>query len=266
MANIQIKDVNIFYTDSGKGSETLVFSHGLLFNVHLFDYQVEALKDQYRCIAYDHPGQGRSGMPEKEFDMENLYEYAAGFIEALNTGPVHFIGLSMGGFVAMRLAARRPDLIKSIILLDTSADIEPNTFKYSLLNNIVRLFSPKPVAGTILGIMFGKTFLSDTSRSAERDKWKQHLLQLPKNITRSVNAVIKRKSILGELQNIKCPVLVVCGAEDVATVPEKSHRIHNEIPGSILKIVPQAGHSSSIEQPGHITDAICDFIERQRGA
>ena len=266
MANIQVKDVNIFYTDSGNGSETLVFSHGLLFNTHLFDYQVEALKDQYRCIAYDHPGQGRSTMPQKDFDMEHLYEYAAGLIETLNTGPVHFIGLSMGGFVAMRLAARRPDLIKSIILLDTSADTEPNTFKYSLLNNIVHFFSPKPVAGTILGIMFGKTFLADATRKAEREKWKQHLLQLPKNITRSVNAVIKRKGVFDELRNIKCPVLVVCGAEDVATVPEKSHRIHNEIPGSILKIVPQAGHSSSIEQPGHITDAIRDFIERQREA
>lgn len=265
MANIQVKDVQIFYTDSGIGNETLVFSHGLLFNVHLFDHQVEALKDQYRCIAYDHPGQGKSSMPRKDFDMEDLYEYAAGFIETLNTGPVHFIGLSMGGFVAMRLAARRPDLIKSIILLDTSADTEPNTFKYSLLNNIVRFFSPKPVAGTILGIMFGKTFLADASRSAERDKWKQHLLQLPKNITRSVNAVIKRTGILEELRNIKCPVLVVCGAEDVATVPEKSYRIHNEIPGSMLMIVPQAGHSSSIEQPDIITEAIRDFIERQQG-
>lgn len=266
MANILVKDVNIYYTDSGTGSETLVFSHGLLFNVHLFDYQVEALKGQYRCIAYDHPGQGSSSMPKKDFDMEDLYTYAVGLIEALNIGPVHFIGLSMGGFVAMRLAARRPDLIKSIILLDTSADIEPNTFKYSLLNNIVRFFSPKPVAGTILGIMFGKTFLADASRSAEREKWKQHLLQLPKNITRSVNAVIGRKGVFEELRNIKCPVLVVCGAEDVATVPEKSHRIHNEIPGSILKIIPQAGHSSSIEQPDLITEAIRDFVERQRGA
>jgi pimeloyl-ACP methyl ester carboxylesterase len=263
MANIQVKDVNVFYTDSGEGSETLVFSHGLLFNVHLFDNQVEALKSQYRCIAYDHPGQGKSGMPAKDFDMEDLYEYAVGFLEALNTGPVHFIGLSMGGFVAMRIAARRPDLVKSVILLDTSADTEPNAFKYSLLNNIVRYFSPKPVAGTILGIMFGKSFLADPSRDAEREKWKQHLVQLPKNITRSVNAVIGRKGVLEEIKGIKCPVLVVCGEEDVATIPEKSHRIHEQIPGSILKIVPKAGHSSSIEQPGPINAAIQDFVERQ---
>ena len=196
--------------------------------------------------------------------MEDLYEYAVGFLEALNTGPVHFIGLSMGGFVAMRLAARRPELIKSIILLDTSADTEPNTFKYSLLNNIVRFFSPKPVASTILGIMFGKSFLADTSRQAEREKWKQHLIQLPKNITRSVNAVIGRKGVFEELKNIQCPVLVVCGEEDVATVPEKSYRIHSQIPDAVLKIVPRAGHSSSIEQPGPITDAIRDFIGRQQ--
>ncbi|MFZ4426344.1 MAG: alpha/beta fold hydrolase [Saprospiraceae bacterium] len=263
MAYIQVKDVNIFYTDSGKGPETLVFSHGLLFNTHLFDHQVEALQSRYRCIAYDHPGQGKSGMPTKDFDMEDLYEYAAGLLEALNTGPVYFIGLSMGGFVAMRLAARRPDLVKGIILLDTSAETEPNAFKYSLLNNIVRFFSPKPVAGTILGIMFGKTFLADASRDAEREKWKQHLVQLPKNITRSVNAVIGRKGVLEEIKGIKCPALVVCGEEDVATVPEKSYRIHGQIPGSILKIVPKAGHSSSIEQPEAITTAIQGFIERQ---
>jgi pimeloyl-ACP methyl ester carboxylesterase len=111
--------------------------------------------------------------------------------------------------------------------------------------------------------MFGKSFLADPSRDAEREKWKQHLVQLPKNITRSVNAVIGRKGVLEEIKGIKCPVLVVCGEEDVATIPEKSHRIHEQIPGSILKIVPKAGHSSSIEQPGPINAAIQDFVERQ---
>lgn len=263
MPTLSIRDVKIFYTDSGKGSETLVFSHGLLFDVHLFDRQVQALSDQYRCIAYDHPGQGQSTLPEKDFSMEDLYDYAVGFLEALGAGPVHFIGLSMGGFIAMRLAARRPDLVKSIILLDTSADAEPNAVKYKLLNNIVRYFSTRVVANTILGIMFGKTFLADSGRKAEKERWKQHLIQLPKTITRSVDAVIGRKDVFEEIQHIKCPVLVVCGEEDVATIPEKSRRIHAQIQGSVLKLVPQAGHSSSIEQPEVITETIRSFIATQ---
>jgi len=57
--------------------------------------------------------------------MENLYSDAVGFIEALDCAPCHFVGLSTGGFIGLRIGIRRPDLVKSLVLMDTSADDEP---------------------------------------------------------------------------------------------------------------------------------------------
>ena len=90
----------------------------------MFAAQVAEFSKQYRVIAYDHRGQGSSevGGP---YDMDTVAADAAELIRTLVGGPVHFIGLSMGGFVGMRLAARHPELVKSLVLLETSANAEP---------------------------------------------------------------------------------------------------------------------------------------------
>ena len=91
------------YEDSGAGTsgETIVFAHGLIWSCRMFDVQVAALKDRYRCIAFDFRGQGQSGVTAFGYDMDTLTEDAAALIAALQVAPVHFAGLSMGGFVGL---------------------------------------------------------------------------------------------------------------------------------------------------------------------
>ncbi|MFY7910099.1 MAG: alpha/beta fold hydrolase, partial [Emticicia sp.] len=117
MPYIQLKNANYYYEEYGLGEETIVFSHGLLWSGHMFHKQVEYFKDRYRVITYDHRGQGKTEITADGYDMDTLYDDAAELIEKLVGKPVIFAGLSMGGFVGMRLAARRPDLIKKLILL-----------------------------------------------------------------------------------------------------------------------------------------------------
>src|SRR4051812_42503438 len=128
MATFELDGMSLYYEDTGPGStgETIAFSHGLLWGTELFAPQIAALKARYRCIAWDHRGQGKSGSDHRDtIDMELVWQDAVQLLEAKVAGPVHFCGLSMGGFVAMRMAARRPDLVRSVILLETSSDPEP---------------------------------------------------------------------------------------------------------------------------------------------
>src|SRR5258705_4258305 len=121
MPKLRCNNANIFYVEFGSGTETIIFSHGLMFNSHQWDEQLDYFKGHYRCIAYDHRGQGQSESVGGK-DMDTLYEDAASLIEQLSPGkPIHFVGLSMGGFVGMRLAARKPHLLRSLTLLETSA-------------------------------------------------------------------------------------------------------------------------------------------------
>jgi 3-oxoadipate enol-lactonase len=260
MPYLKCNHANLFYLESGTGPETIIFSHGLLFDHRMWSAQVEYFKDHYRCIAYDHRGQGQSQVTGNE-DMDTLYEDAVSLIEQLaGSNKVHFAGLSMGGFVGMRLAARKPHLIKSLILLDTSADPEPNLFKYQILNIIFKLGGASLVINKIIRILFGKSSVKDPLKKEILQFWKSTIQNYPTSITKAVEGVIKRMGIANELERIITPTLVAVGEEDAATTPVRSERIHKAIKDSKLIIIPKAGHSSCLEQPAEVNKIIHGFL------
>jgi 3-oxoadipate enol-lactonase len=230
----------------------------------LFAPQIAALKDRFRCIAYDHRGQGKSADGTgRAIGIDTLTNDAETLIEGLALGCVHFCGLSLGGIVGMRLAIARPDLIKSIILLSTTADPEPAKLKYKVMNVIARLFGNDAVAKAVMPVLYGKTALSDPARAAERIAWRRQLVGNRSTIWRAVNGVLERKSIHAELGKITAPTLVVVGDEDVAAVPARAERVARAISGAKLVIIPHAGHGLTWEQPAAVTNTIAAFLEGQ---
>jgi pimeloyl-ACP methyl ester carboxylesterase len=195
--------------------------------------------------------------------MDNLCEDAVAFIKALAVAPCHFAGLSMGGFVGMRLAARYPELVKSLILMETSARAEPveNVPKYNRMNNVVKLLGPWAVKGPVMKIMFGHKFLTDASRKELKKHWVNELLHNKRSITRAVEGITTRHRVEAELADIKCPTLVIVGDQDVATVPAQAVFIQSKIPQSRLVIIPGAGHTSSVEEPELVNNALDDFLK-----
>lgn len=264
MATIDVNGTTLYYEDTGPGStgETIAFSHGLLWGTELFAPQVEALRGRYRCIAWDHRGQGRSAADHRRtIDMELVWQDAVALLEAVAPGRVHFCGLSMGGFVAMRMGARRPDLLRSLMLLETSADPEPveNIGRYRLLSGVVKLLGPRIVKGQVGPIMLGKTILTDRERRADVARF-QDLMSRRKDIWRAVNGVIDRAPIHNEISRISVPTVVIVGDEDVATPVAKAERIVSQIAGAKLVRIPRAGHSSPVEEPAAVTAALEAFL------
>lgn len=269
MPMLDVNGTTLHYVDTGPGStgQTIAFSHGLLWGVELFEPQIEALRSRYRCIAWDHRGQGQSAAdPDRHvIDMELVWQDAVALLEALGSGPVHLCGLSMGGFVAMRMAARRPDLVTSLILIETSSDPEPveNLGKYRLLTKLVKALGQrlsKPlIRSQVLPIMLGKTILADRSRRAEVRRFGD-IMGRRGDIWRAVNGVIERAGIHSELGRVIVPTLVVVGEEDAATVPAKAEKIASAISDARLVRIPRAGHSSTVEEPVLVTGAIEEFL------
>ncbi|WP_394837758.1 alpha/beta hydrolase [Pendulispora rubella] len=270
MPLVPVNGTRLYVEDTGPGStgQTIVFSHGLLFSGEMFAAQVAHFRGLgYRCIAYDHRGQGRSDdHPSRIVTIELVYDDAVALLESLELGKVHFAGLSMGGFVAMRLGARRPDLLASMILLETSAEPEPreNLRKYKMLNAIARYLSLSPVANKVMPIMFSRDFLEDPAREVDRRIWRSKLLGNRQTIYRAVNGVIEREGIEAEIARITSPTLILVGEQDTATVPAKAERIQRSIAGSSLVRIPRAGHSSSVEQPEAVNAAIQSFLTSLR--
>jgi 3-oxoadipate enol-lactonase len=264
MPMIRANGTTLYYEDTGGSGAPVVFSHGMLWNSSLFAPQMAVLKDRYRCIGYDHRGQGRSADDvSRAISMETVTDDAAALIEKLGLGPVHFCGLSLGGIVGMRLAIGRPDLIRSLVLLDTTADAEPYKLKYKAMTAIARLFGVRVVAAAVMPALYGKTALNDPARADERREWMQQLIMNRSSIWRAVNGVLERKSIVGELGKITAPTLVMVGDEDVSTPKALADRIVGGIANAKLIVIPGAGHGATLEQPAIVTAAIGSFLDAQ---
>ncbi len=268
MPKIKVNGVELYYEDTGGiGKEVIVFSHSLLLNCRMFDAQVAALSSRFRCITYDHRGQGQSEVTTSGYDMETVYEDAAQLLRALDAVPCHFVGVAMGGFIGLRLAARQSGLLQSLILIETSADREPeqNLSRYKLLNQAYRWLGPRSVTQPTLNFLFGHKFLNDSTRTEQREEIKRQLASLNRiSTTRAISGAINRHGVYEELGNIHLPTLILVGDEDITITREKSKRIAAKIPNSKLAVIPGAGQSSTIEEPEIVNKLLELFLNNLR--
>ena len=259
----------IHYTDTGiphdrPGAATIFFGHGLLFGGWMFGHQIASLKNDYRCVAIDWRGQGASSAPAGGYDMDTLAGDAMALIGELGVGPVHYVGLSMGGFIGQRIAARHPELVRSLTLLDTSSGPEdPDKVRqYRLMGAAYRVVGIGPLRKAVLPLMFGPDFLADPANRPLLGDWEQRLRSCPRaGIARAVKGVADRASVESEVGSITVPTLVIVGADDAATPPPKSRRIAELIPGARLEQVSHCGHSATVEQPETVTGLIREFLD-----
>ena len=263
-----VNGADVYYTDTGlppgkPDAATVVFGHGLLFSGWMFTDQIEALKDEYRCVTIDWRSQGQSPAARDGHDMDTLTLDLVALLDQLELDLVHYIGLSMGGYVGMRFAARYPARLLSLVLLDTDAGPEDPEVRprYRMLANLYRFVGIPPLRSQVEPIMFGSTFRDDPVGRTVIEQW---ISQLKKNnkagIRRAVLGVTERLPVADEIGSIRARTLVAVGAEDVATVPAKAEAIAAAIDGAKLEIVPDAGHSSTIEQPEVLTRLISEHL------
>ncbi len=257
---VAVNGTELYVSQSGIGTESIVFSHGLLMDHGMFAAQRAALDTRYRTIAYDHRGQGQSS-PDGPFDMDTLTEDAAALIRQ-NAAPCHFVGMSMGGFVGLRVAARYPELLLSLTLINSSADREPivKKLRYRIMQLIARLFGPKPLVPQILPLMFGPSFLRATEHSELRERWRHHIQSLPRRIAGPVGGVISREGIVHELSAIRAPTLIFAGEHDQTTPIHDARRMANSIAKSKLIVVAGSGHSANLENSALVNHSLQAFL------
>jgi 3-oxoadipate enol-lactonase len=259
LPTIDVNGTTLAYDDtgdtggSGGSGPAILFSHSLFFNRTMFDEQVATFGRAHRVVTYDHRGQGESARATI-LDMDTLAEDAAALIEALDLGPCHVVGNSMGGFIALRLAARRPELLRSAVVMSSSADEEGQRESFQALLDHARV-NGIPV-DALVHIMFGDTTIAE--RAPLREHWRRHFATLAPSILDAAQEVVRRKGVLGELVGATVPLLVLSGAEDHTYVPELSQRIADTAANATHVTVTSAGHSLAVEQPvvvnGHLAD------------
>jgi len=260
---VKVNHVNLFYKESGSGPETIVFSHGLLMDHTMFEPQRAAFEKQYRVIAYDHRAQGQSEDPGRGYDMSTLADDATMLIRTLNAAPCHFAGLSMGGFVGMRVAAHHPELVRTLTLMNTTADKEKlsSRLRYDFLAQLVKIVGTAPFTSIAVRELFGQSTRSSAAQRDMLDAWTAKLRSRPKNIARSLQSVMNRRAFRkSEMDAIYCPTLIIAGEEDTPQPPANAQSLVKGIRGARFVTIPKAGHSSSLEQPDAVIAAMRELF------
>lgn len=234
-----------------------LFVHGLGFSSRMWDpllLELTARGVDATMHALDLPGHGRSGLPPADPTM-NWYVEAVLRVLGEIPSPAHYVGLSMGGMIGMRLALKAPEKLRTLALLDTDAQEERNRDNYLVMAQTLRSqgFSD-PLTEAFHQIVFGPKYLADKANLAP---WTE-LMQQHDNeaLYRAALAVLNREDVLDRLKAIKTPTLILVGEHDMATPREQSEKMHRAIPGSRLEVVPEAGHMSAIERPDAVADAL----------
>lgn len=263
MPRITVNDCTYFYQDAGAGPETILFGHGFLMTHRMWEHQIDALSDRYRCIALDWRGQGWSEVTKEGYGVLELREDLIQIAEQLDTGPTHYVGLSMGGFVGFWLLLRNPDWLRSAALLDTQAESEPpaSRRKYDAMLLTARLLGYRPVISRTLEMLFGPAFLNHPDKQDEIERWKGIIMSNDRTgIYRAGMGIFHRPNALPQLGAVETPALLLTGADDIPTPVENAKKAHAKLPNSELTIIPAAGHSSAIERPRAVTEALETFI------
>ncbi|MRK00198.1 MULTISPECIES: alpha/beta fold hydrolase [Aeromicrobium] len=261
MQTVQVNGAELAYTDSGPTDGVpVLLSHSLFFDHSMFDDLRDKLVEAgHRVVAYDHRGQGASSPGTRdELAVDALTDDAAALIRALDLAPVHAVGNSLGGFVALRLAARHPDLLLSAAALGSSAEEEHQLEAFAPLVDLLCEVGGAEHVDTLLHIMFGDTSLAEQTPAVEH--WRTSMAALGPSIGDAAWQVIHRGRIVEELADCRVPVLAIAGSEDHAYPPPISDINIAEAAAGSYRTVSAAGHSVALEQPDIVASHLLEHF------
>ncbi len=245
---------------SGAGP-ALLLGHSFLCSGAMWRAQVASLERRYRIVTPDLRGHGASAPTTTPFTLYDAVGDALAILDHLQVARAVWIGLSIGGMVALRAALRHPDRVAGLVLLDSDAGEETgwHRLRYRAMALGVRSIGMRPFLPSIVRLMFGAT--THREQAALVREWRDRMAaQDVPSMLRGLEALLGRDSVLGQLGEITAPTLILAGAEDRALPPAVSRRIHERLPGSRFQEIAGAGHLAALERPEAVNHAILDFL------
>ncbi len=264
MAFIRAGELTVHYDLAGPTEgPVLAFANSLGTSFHVWDAQAAALAGRFRIVRYDMRGHGLTECPPAAADgagytIDGLADDALALFDALAIDRFHFCGLSIGGMVGQRLAAKAPRRVNSLILCDTANRIGPPEM-WDQRVAMVREGGLEGIADGVLERWFTADFLS--RRADEARGYANMLTRTPADGYIGCCLAIRDADLRPDDERIGCATLVVCGAEDQATPPEAARELTLTIDGARLEIIEGAGHISCVERPREVTDLISEFVK-----
>ncbi len=255
--------IRLQYVESGSGYP-VVCIHGNGLDRQMWNHLMRALSQRHRTIAYELRGMGQSEAPGRlgvTYTNKDHGKDLEGLLDALDVEQAALIGHAFGGFVAMRVAIDRPERVSAMVLVNTSAKLEgPTALSAQKWAPIAESQGMEPLLDKAIDRWFVERVRREQPEVIELYR---EVLGANPPMGYAANARgILQFDIRSELDQIKCPTLVVAGREDRSTPITDHELIVEGIPGSQLLVVPDSSHTVPEEQPEEFNRATLQFLDR----
>lgn len=258
MPRARVNDIEVEYEDTGGDGPVVLFNHGFLMDRTMFDDQVAALSADFRCIRWDERGFGgtRATGPFTYWDSA---DDAVGLLDHLGIDQAVFVGMSQGGFLALRAALAHPGRVRALALIDSAADTD-DTATIEGYRGMLHVFehgSDEERTG-ILEVAAGMILGDDHLAAEWIPKWAQID---PGQLALAGEALLDREDISDRVGEIGCPILTIHGAADPAISTERAKALAaaaSDHRGIVL--VEGAAHAPNMTHPDVVTPALRNFL------
>jgi 3-oxoadipate enol-lactonase len=259
MATLRVNGVELYYEMHGRGEPVLLI-HGLGSSTRDWDPQVPQLSKQFQVITFDVRGHGRSGKPKERYSVKLFADDTAALIRALGVGPVHVVGISMGGMIAFQLAVDAPDLVRSLVIVNSGPAMPIRTLPQRLMIwtrvAIVRFQGMRKMGEVLAARLLPKPEHASL-RAAFIERWAAND---PRAYLSALKGLVNW-GVLDQLSGLTCPVLVLTADQDYTPIAFK-RAYAALLKDAEVVVVDDARHFLPIERPEPFNAAVLTFLER----
>ncbi|RLS55194.1 MAG: alpha/beta fold hydrolase [Planctomycetota bacterium] len=256
-----LREGAVNYVSQGFGPVVLLI-HGFPLDHTMWREQIEELSTTFRVIAVDLPGFGKSFVPVGDLTIERLADWIAEFLDVTGIQePVTVGGLSMGGCVALQFALRFPSRLSRLILCDCRAMADSTEVQKTRHETADRALREGP--GFLAEAMPARLFAARTRESQPTVvKNTQDVIRqtAPEGAAGGSRALANRADVRGRLNEIRCPTLLIVGAEDMISTVDEMRTMAEALSAGTLVEIPGAGHMAPLEVPEIVNAAIQNWL------
>jgi len=250
--------VTLHHTMDGEAdAPVLVLGPSLGTTVDVWRPQLPALARQFRVVRYDHRGHGGSPVPAGPYSLADLGGDVLALLDQLGIARAHLGGISLGGMVAMWVAANHPDRVNRLALVSTSAWLGPPEI-WAQRAATVRAQGVGAIADAVVARWVPEDFAA--RRPEVVAELRSMLTATPDEGYAGCCAAIETMDLEPDLRRIRAATLVIAGLVDSATPPAHSQRIVARIPRARLALVSGAAHLANISRPDLVGQLLVDFL------
>lgn len=244
------------------GAPWLVFANSLATDLRLWDDVIERIGGRYRVLTFDQRGHGLSDCPDGPWSITDLADDLLGLLDHLRIERCALCGISVGGLVALDVAARAPARLDAVVLSNTGMVIgSPEVWDQRMM--AVEQGGMVAVADATMDRWFRPAFRDDPTRLSP---WRYMVARTPAAGFLRTAAAIRASDYTEAAATLRVPTLVVGGAEDAGTPPDLARALAAAVPGARLEILPEVAHLPCVEDPDAyavlLTSALRDMIPR----